>query len=77
MIWKWNNPERTDLRIRSEQLRAAGKVGDILALRVAATGAVYDYDFEVIPRADSRFSSFDSACNVRVAANSIKRFGYI
>ena len=73
----WYNPERTDLRIRSEQLRAAGKVGDILALRVAATGAVYDYDFEVIPRADSRFSSFDSACNVRVAANSIKRFGYI
>jgi HKD family nuclease len=73
----WYNPEKVDLRIRHEQLRAAGTVGDILAIRAAAPGADYDYDFEVIARADSRFASLDSACNVKVAANSKKRFGYI
>ena len=73
----WYNPEKVDLRIRHEQLRAAGKVGDILAIRAAATGAGYNYDFDVIARNDSRFPSLESACNVKVAANSKKRFGYI
>lgn len=73
----WYNPEKIDLRIRHEQLRAAGKVGDILVFGAAPPGARYDYNFEVISHTDSRFASFEAACNTKVAANSKKRFGYI
>ncbi len=73
----WYNPEKIDLRIRHEQLRAAGKVGDILVFASAPTGARYDYSFEVISPTDSRFASFEVACNTRVATNSKKRFGYL
>ena len=73
----WYNPEKTDLRIRHAQLRAGGNVGDILAFKAAPTGVAYDYDFEVVPPADARFAALYAACNVSVAGNSRKRFGYI
>lgn len=72
----WYNPEKVDLRIRHEQLRAAGTVGDIVAITAAAPGASYDYDFEVIAPTDSRFVSLESACNVKVPGNSKKKYGY-
>ena len=73
----WYYPKKTDLRIRHEQLRAAGNVGDILILKAAPPGAAHDYDFEVVPSTDARFVALDAACTVRVAANSQKRYGYI
>lgn len=73
----WYNPEKTDLRIRHTQLRAGGNVGDILAFKAAPTGAAYDYDFEVVPPTDAQFAALYAACNVSVAGNSRKRFGYI
>ena len=73
----WYYPKKTDLRIRHEQLRATGNIGDILILKAAPPGAAYDYDFEVVPSTDARVVALDAACTVRVAANSQKRYGYV
>jgi hypothetical protein len=73
----WYNPDKVDLRIRQEQLRSAGKVGDILVLRAAPTGAAYDYEFEVVSPTDRRFKRLFKACSIMAGANSKKRYGYI
>jgi hypothetical protein len=73
----WYNPDKVDLRIRHEQLRSAGKVGDVMILSTASPGAAYDYQFEVVAPADPRFKSLSKACGKKVAANSKKRYGYI
>lgn len=73
----WYNPHKVNLRIRQEQLRSAGKVGDILILSAAPPGAACDYEFEVVAPTERRFGSLAKACRMKAAANSKKRYGYI
>jgi HKD family nuclease len=73
----WYNPNKVDLRIRQEQLRSAGNVGDILILAAASQGASCDYEFEVVRRSDPRFGSLAKACSNKAGANSKKRYGYL
>lgn len=72
----WYNPKKNDVRIRHEQLRAAGQIGDILVLRAPPSKANVDYEFEVVKPADSQFSNLDAACTVNIP-NSKKRIGYV
>lgn len=73
----WYNPDKVDVRIRDERLRAAGNVNDILVLSTPPADANYDYQFEVVTPSDRLYAQLDAACNTRVAANSRKRYGYV
>ena len=67
---------RRDFRIRSEKLRTAANIGDILRLEGSAgPPAGYDYYAEVIPQGSPRFAAYDVLCRSRVR-NSQKRYGY-
>jgi HKD family nuclease len=71
MTW----PDKHDFRLRSEALRSAGKVGDILRLEKASAGSGFDYYAEVIPQGTSQYPRFHSLCTTPVK-NSKKAFGY-
>ena len=67
-------PKR-DLRIRSERLRSAGDVGDILRLQKTPENSSCDYVVEVVSTADDRHAAYLALCN-RSVRNSRKRYGY-
>ncbi len=71
MTW----PVKHDFRLRSEPLRSAGNIGDILRLEMAPSGAPYDYYAEVVPLGTSLHSFFLALCSEAVR-NSQKRWGY-
>ena len=66
---------KKDLRIRSERLRSAGNVGDILRLQKAPEDSGCDYIVEVVPTTDDRHAGYLALCN-RSVRNSRKRYGY-
>lgn len=71
MTW----PDKHDFRLRSEALRSAGHVGDILRIEKAGPTAGYDYDAEVIPRGAGQHAVYLLLCRHAVR-NSEKRYGY-
>jgi HKD family nuclease len=71
MTW----PVKHDFRLRSEALRSAGNVGDILRLEKSRPGDVVDYYAEVIPQGRVDFAAYKKKCNSLVR-NSQKRWGY-
>lgn len=71
MTW----PERHDFRLRSEALRSAGDVGDILRMEKADPTAGYDYYVEIIPTGTSQHSVYLDLCRESVR-NSRKKYGY-
>ena len=71
MTW----PVKHDFRLRSEALRSAGAVGDILRLERSAGAADYDYYAEIVPRQSRNFDYYLSLCTEAVR-NSDKRWGY-
>jgi len=72
----WYNPKKNDLRIRHQQLRGAGHVGDILLLRMPSSPATFEYEFDVIKPTDARFADLLASCTIKIP-NSQKRIGYI
>ena len=72
MTW----PARHDFRLRSEALRSAGNVGDILRIeRAVDPNADYEYYVEVIPLGTTQHPVYLRLCDNTVR-NSRKRFGY-
>ena len=71
MTW----PLKHDFRLRSEALRSAGRVGDILRMEKADPGSGYDYYVEIIPGGSTQYPVFDALCRHTVR-NSRKRYGY-
>lgn len=71
MTW----PDKYDFRLRSEALRRAGSVGDILRMEKADPSSGYDYEVEVIRRGTEEHSMYMAQCRDSVR-NSEKRFGY-
>ena len=71
MTW----PVKRDFRLRSEELRSAGKVGDILRLERAASGSGFDYYVEIVPQGTTEYARRLAQC-IRAVRNSAKRFGY-
>lgn len=73
MTW----PDKHDFRLRSEALRSAGEVGDILRLELADNSKSFEYYASIIPSGSSEYPYYDSICsNSASARNSKKRFGY-
>lgn len=71
----WHDPIKVDIRIRAEQIRSAGSVGDIMLVRVGATGSGYDFEIEIIKTTNPLYASF-LARLVTPIRNSQKRIGY-
>lgn len=71
MTW----PDRHDFRLRSEALRSAGNVGDILRMEKVGPEAAYEYYVEVIPRGTSQHPVYLALCRQSVR-NSMKEYGY-
>jgi hypothetical protein len=71
MTW----PAKRDFRLRSEHLRSAGSVGDIIALHLGAPGAGYEYEAYVVKQSDAQFATYLGLCSNPVR-NSLKTWGY-
>ena len=71
MTW----PVKSDFRLRSEALRSASSIGDILRIEKADPTADYEYDVEVVSRGTNQYSIYLSLCRESVR-NSEKKYGY-
>jgi hypothetical protein len=71
MTW----PARHDFRIRSESIRSAGSIGDILRIERANGGGGFSYYVEVIPQGTTRYNEYLALC-VNPVHSSEKRWGY-
>lgn len=71
MTW----PDRRDFRLRSEELRSAGAVGDILRIEKVSLPSLYEYEVEVIAKGTTRHTEYLDRCSKKVR-NSRKKFGY-
>ena len=71
MTW----PDKHDFRLRSEALRSAGNVGDVLRMEKVEPGGGYEYYVEVVPQGTSQHPVYLSLCRQPVR-NSRKRYGY-
>ncbi len=71
MTW----PAKHDFRLRSEALRSAGNIGDILHLEKIDPATGFEYFAEVIPQGTSQHSSYLALCTQPVR-NSQKKYGY-
>lgn len=72
MTW----PARHDFRLRSEQLRSAGNIGDILCMERIKARLGFTYYVEVIPQGSARHGQYLAWC-VNAVRNSKKKWGYI
>ena len=68
MTW----PDKHDFRLRSEELRSAGRAGDILRIEKAEPGAGHEYAVEVIGQGTNRHAENLALCR-RAVRNSEKK----
>lgn len=72
MTW----PAKHDFRLRSEKLRSAGNVGDILYMERIKGQSEFTYYVEVIPQGSALHGQYLARC-VNVVRNSTRKWGYI
>lgn len=75
IINMWYNPDKRDLRLRSEDLRSSGAVGDILRIE-KVSGVGYDYYIEIVPTGTTQHPVYLAKCDQSVRAPSKKKYGY-
>jgi len=71
MTW----PDKHDFRLRSEALRSAGNIGDILRIERTDAASGYDYFAVVIPPGTTDYPIYRALCTNTVR-NSKRLFGY-
>jgi hypothetical protein len=72
MTW----PAKHDFRLRSETLRSAGNIGDILYLERSDGSSGFNYYVEIIPQGSTRHGQYLARC-VNAVRNSTRKWGYI
>lgn len=72
----WYNPDKKDLRLRSEHMRSAGSIGDILYFERSSGTGGFAYYADVVPMGSPRHSELLAKCTNTVR-NSKKVFGYL
>lgn len=72
----WYNPDKKDLRLRSEHMRSAGAIGDILYVERSDGTGGFSYYVDVVPQGSPRHAELLTKCTNNVR-NSNKVFGYI
>lgn len=71
MTW----PAKADFRLRSEVLRSAGNIGDILRIEKNEQNDQYEYYAVVVPPGASDYDKYLALCNNKTR-NSAKLWGY-
>lgn len=71
----WFNPLKKDLRIREENIRSAGAVGDILLVRRAPLGSAHDYEMEIVKPTNAIFAATLAKLTTKVQGSK-KVIGY-
>jgi len=72
----WYNPDKKDLRLRSEHMRSAGAIGDILYVERSDGAGGFSYYVDVVPQNSPRHAELLVHCTATVR-NSRKVFGYL
>lgn len=72
-IMTW--PVKYDFRLRSESLRSAGEVGDIIRIEKTDVAQGYDYYVEIVPPQTNDYEYYSSLC-VNKTRNSKRMWGY-
>lgn len=72
----WYNPDKRDLRMRSESMRSAGSIDDILYVERSNGAGGFSYYVDVVPQGSPKHTSYLARCTVQVR-NSKKKFGYM
>lgn len=72
MTW----PDKSDFRLRSEHLRSAGAIGDILYMERTDGNGGFTYYVEVIPQNSARHPQYLAHC-INPTKNSNKMWGYV
>ena len=72
----WYNPDKKDLRLRSEHMRSAGAIGDILYVERGDGAVGFTYYVDVVPQSSPRHAELLTKCSQSVR-NSKKVFGYL
>lgn len=71
MTW----PDKHDFRLRSEALRSAGNIGDIMRIEKVDPASGAEYYVEVVPQGTTQYPTYLQLCSNAVR-NSKKKFGY-
>ena len=71
MTW----PVKHDFRLRSESLRSAGEIGDIIRIEKTDGTRGYKYYVEIVPQATNDYEYYYSLC-INKTRNSKKLWGY-
>jgi HKD family nuclease len=71
MTW----PVKRDFRLRSEALRSAGNIGDILRIEKTSEGQDFSYYVEIIPQGTSAYQDYLMLC-INKTPNSTRVWGY-
>lgn len=72
----WYNPDKKDLRLRSEHMRSAGAIGDILCIERSNGSGGFAYYVDIVPQSSARYAALLAKCT-QFVRNSKKVFGYI
>jgi hypothetical protein len=74
-VTMWYNPDKRDFRIRSETLRNAGQIGDLIRIERNVGNARIPFSIYIIRSSEPDYSVYLRYC-VNQPANSLKRWGY-
>ena len=72
----WYNPDKKDLRLRSEDMRSAGSIGDILYFERSNGTGGFAYYADVVPQGSPRHAELLVKCTNTVRSSK-KVFGYL
>lgn len=70
------NDVKKDLRLRSEALRSAGDVDDIIRIEKTDGSETFDYCVQIIPQGTGDYVHYRAACSNKVKGISKKYWGY-
>lgn len=73
MAW----PVKHDFRLRSEALRSAGEIDDIIKIEKALPNTLYEYIVTIIPKTSIDYNYYLHRCSVSVGKNSRRKYGYL
>ena len=74
-VHMWYNPDKKDFRLRSEHMRSAGAIGDILYVERSDGTGGFSYYVDVVPQGSPKHAEYLAQCTTPVR-NSKKQWGY-
>ena len=75
-VHMWYNPDKKDLRLRSENMRSAGAIGDILYVERGDGTGGFSYYVDIVPQGSPKHAQYLAQCTNAVR-NSKKLWGYL